>query len=284
MRISLSTLLTALLFVFFLTPAAAQIRTPSASPGAKMETTVGLTDVALEYSRPSMKGRKIFAESGLVPFGEIWRTGANQATKVSFGDAVMIDGNKVDAGSYAVLTKPTASEWTIMFFPYEGGSWNSYVEKDPAVTVMAKPMKLNHSVETFSMGIDNVEMNAAHLTMAWEDTKVAVPFTVEVQDKVMANIERVMAGPSANDYYQAATFIHDAGVDNKKALEYIQKANTMMENPRYWMVRREAVILADLGMKTEAVDKAKKSMMLAKEAGNMDYVRMNEKSIKEWNR
>ena len=99
---------------------------------------------------------------------------------------------------------------------------------------------------------------------------------------VMAAIDRVMAGPSANDYYQAASFLNDSGEDNEKALEYIQKANSMGDSPRYWMVRREAIILDALGRKDEAIEAAKKSKDLAQEAGNMDYVRMNEKSIEEW--
>jgi hypothetical protein len=261
----------------------AQLNTPSASPGAKVETTVGLTDVHLTYSRPSKKGRTIFAAEGLVPYGSVWRTGANQASKITFGDAVMINGTKLEAGDYAILSKPGADAFEVMFFPYESGSWNSYLEKTPAVTVKGKVSKLTNSVESFTMDINNYQMEGAHLVMMWDRTKVEVPFKVEVKERVMADIEAMMAGPSGNDYYQAASFMLDAGGDMDKALTYIQKANMMSkDDPRYWMVRREALILAELGRKTEAVKKAEESLALAEKAGNADYVRLNKDSIKEW--
>lgn len=266
------------------TPGQAQVQTPAPSQFAKMETTVGLTEVHLAYSRPSMKGRTIFGEGGLVPYDQIWRTGANSATKITFGDDVMISGAKLAGGSYAVLTKPGKSSWTIMFFPYESGSWNSYVEKSPAAMVTALATTTNHAIETFTIDVNHLTMEGAHLVFSWDKTTVAVPFTVEVKDRVMANIDRVMAGPSSGDYYQAASFMNDAGLDNEKALDYIQKANGMMDSPRFWMVRREALILADLGRTSDAIATAKKSMELAREAGNADYVRLNEKSIAEWSR
>ena len=112
---------------------------------------------------------------------------------------------------------------------------------------------------------------------------VALSLMSNARENVLAAIDRVMAGPSTNDYFQAATFLSDADIDDAKALEYIQKANAMSgEEPRYWMVRREAVILHKLGRTEEAVEAAKKSMELAQAAGNMDYVRMNEQSIEEW--
>lgn len=273
-----------LLSLSFTTTLQAQLRTPSASPSAKVETVVGLTDVHITYSRPSMKGRTIFAADGLVPYGSIWRTGANQATKITFGDKVVINGTELEAGDYAILTKPDMNSFEVMFFPYESGNWGSYVEKTPAVTVNGKVSKLNNPVETFTMDVNNYMMESAHLVMMWEKTKVEVPFKVMVKDRVMADIDRIMAGPSANDYYQAASFMLDAGGDMNEALTYIQKANAMMDEPRYWMVRREALILAEVGKRQEAIAKAKESLELAKKAGNQDYVRLNENSIKEWSR
>jgi hypothetical protein len=259
----------------------AQIRTPSASPTANFSTTVGLTDVAIEYSRPSAKDRVIFAEDGLVPFGNIWRTGANSATKLSFSDAVTIGGVEVEAGDYAVLTMPMASEWKFMLYPYESGSWGSYVEKDPAAAFMVPAAATGHMVETFTIGVNNVRNESATIDFAWENTMVSVPLAVNVHDRVMANIKQVMAGPTMNDYYAAASYMHDAGVNLEQALEYIQMA-TSSDDARYWVVRREALILADLGRTDEAIKAANRSMELAKAAGNNDYVRMNQKSIEEW--
>lgn len=273
-----------ILFLFLalvlVAPAQAQVRTPSASPSVKAETTVGLTQVSWEYSAPSAKGRDIFG--GLVPFDEVWRTGANQVTKITFSDEVVVDGNAVPAGSYAILTKPGKEAWEVMFFPYESSSWNSYVEKKPAAVANGIVSKRMPAVETFDISVNAQKMEGAHLTMAWANTQVEVPFTVEVKAKVMNNIQQIMAGPSSNDYFQAASFMDDAGIDRELALEYVQKANKMTDSPRYWMIRREATILASLGKKQEALKKAQESMKLAKEAGNMDYVRMNEASIKEW--
>lgn len=270
----------AALALLFTTGLSAQIQTPSASPMAKTETMVGLTDVHVEYSRPGVKGRKIFAADGLVPFGKIWRTGANQATKVTFGGDVMVGDAKLAGGSYAVLTKPMANKWEVMLFPYEGGSWGMYPDKTPAATLTVETMNVPGKVENFTIMFDEYTMNSANMYMMWDQTMVALPIKTAVKDQVMANIDRVMAGPSMNDYYQAASFLADNG-DKKKAMEYINKAVEMGgDNPRYWMVRRQGLIMADLGMKKEAMAAFNRSMALAKEAGNEDYVRLNQNSLK----
>ncbi|THH37667.1 DUF2911 domain-containing protein [Neolewinella litorea] len=275
----------ALCLALFTTPFVhAQIQSPPASPGVTMETTVGLTDVSLEYSRPGMKGRTLFAADGLVPYGELWRTGANQATKITFSDPVQVAGKEVPAGAYAILTKPSAQSWDVMFYPYSGGAWTNYVEMDPAVTVTAKVSEMPHSAETFTIDIRNYTMDGADLVMMWGNTMATLPIVSNAKESVMATIDRVMAGPSANDYFQAATFLSETGADNEKALEYVRKAISMSDNPAYWIVRREAVILNDLGRKQEAVAAAKKSRDLAEKAGNMDYVRMNDKSIEDWSK
>ena len=259
----------------------AQIQAPPASPTVKMETTIGLTDVALEYSRPGMKGREIFAADGLVPYGEIWRTGANQATKITFGKDVTVAGSAVPAGSYAILSRPGEDQWEVMFFDYSTSNWTAYPEMDPAVTVTAEVEEADDEAETFTIDIANYTLDGADLIMKWGETMVALPIVTTAKQDVMATIDRVMAGPGANDYFQAATFLSEMG-ENEKALEYVQKANGMNATPAFWMLRREAVILHDLGRDDEAVEVARKSMELAQAAGNMDYVRMNQASIEEW--
>lgn len=279
-------LLSSLVLLFslcFTTTVQAQLQTPAASPAAKVETTVGITDVAVEYSRPGVKGRTIFAADGLVPFGEIWRTGANRATKITFSGDVMVGGEALEAGSYAILSKPNSKAWEVMLFPYESGSWGSYVEKTPSVTLTAEAMEVPGKVENFTIMFDEYTMDGVNMYMMWDQTMVALPIKTNAKEAVMADIDRIMAGPSANDYYQAASFMLDADADMEKALTYIQKANEMMgDNPRFWMVRREALILGELGMTKKAIAKAQQSLELAQKAGNMDYVRLNEQSIKEW--
>jgi hypothetical protein len=283
MRKQLFTLAFAAMALLFTTGLTAQVTMPSASPTVKMETKIGLTDFHVTYSRPGMKGREIFAAKGLVPYGQIWRTGANQATKFTFTDKVMVGGAELAAGDYAVLTKPMADKWEVMLFAYETGSWNSYVEKTPAATVMAKSMATGSPVETFTIDVQNHTMDGADIVMKWGNTMAALPVKTGAKDAVKAQIKRVMAGPSINDYYQAASFLSESGdmSSMKEALGYIQKANKMSgDDQKYWMVRREGVIMEGLGMKKEAKAAFTKSMELAKKAGNMDYVRLNEKSLK----
>lgn len=269
-----------LLFVAGLaTMAMGQLRTPAPSPAAKYTQTVGLIDVTVEYSRPGVKGRTIFGD--LVPYDKIWRTGANAATKITFSDDVTIEGQELEGGSYAILTKPSASSWAVHFYPYESGNFGTYVEKEPAVAVTVTPETLPLSVEDFTIGIGNLHNEGGDIQFIWANTYVPVKLGVNSDEKVMAQIDRMMAGPSTNDYYAMGQYMHDAGKDLNKALKFVQKA-TKGDSPRFWQVRREALILADLGRKAEALEAAKLSMQLAKEAGNDDYVRMNEKSIKEW--
>lgn len=258
----------------------AQIRTPAPSPTATFSQQVGLTDVEIVYSRPSAKDRTIFAADGLVPFGKLWRTGANAATKISFSDDVKVGGKAIKKGSYAILTIPTATSWTVNFYPYESGSWGSYREKDPAVSLEAKVESMPMMVESFTISLNNLKSSSADLFIYWEKTIVGISIEAEVDERVLKNIETVLAGPSQNDYYQAASYYHDNGKDLKQALEWIKMANA--ENPRFWQVRREALILADMGNYPAAIQAAEKSKALAKEANNEDYVRMNEKSIAAW--
>jgi len=258
----------------------AQIETPAPSPSAEVEQVVGLTEIEINYSRPGVKGRTIFAKDGLVPFGKMWRTGANAATQISFDDDIVLGGTALEEGEYAILTKPMADKWEVMLYPYESGSWGLYVDKKPAATITAKTQKTAMPIESFTIAINNLKMESATLDMMWENTLVSIPIEVEVKERVMENIEEVMSGPSQNDYYAAASFLHESGADLDKALEYIQKANA--KDPKFWQVRREALILADMGKYNKAIDAAKKSKELAMKANNEDYVRMNDKSIEEW--
>jgi len=282
--IKMKKLLTLFAMVAFLaTSTFAQIQTPAASPAGKVVQTVGLSDVTVEYSRPSMKGRTIFGADALVPNGKFWRTGANAATKITFSDDVMIEGSKVEAGSYAILSTPGDKMWTINFYPYESGNWGSYVEKTPSAVVGVKVMESGMKMETFTILFDELTSNSAVMKMLWSNAVVPVKLSVEVDEKVMKNIESVMAGPSANDYYAAASYYHSEGKDLNKALEWINKATEGPEK-RFWQVKRKSEILADLGKYKEAIKSAELSRNLAQEAGNDDYVKMNTDNINKWSK
>jgi Protein of unknown function (DUF2911) len=263
-------------------PLQAQIQTPAPSPTAELKTKVGLTDVTILYSRPSAKGRVIFGSDAkaTVPFGAIWRTGANSATKLSFGDDVTIGGTAVKKGDYALFSTPGATEWKVMLFTYDTPNAGGYADKTPAATWMLKPIKLMDKVETFTIELTDQTSDKANISISWENTRIQLPLTVEVEKRVQANIDRVLAGPSQGDYAAAAGYYHDNKKDLNKALDWIKKANAA--DPKFWNVRREALILADLGRKAEAIAAATKSLELAKAANNADYVRMNEQSLADW--
>ncbi len=275
------TLSAMLCFMVLAFQAQAQLPTPAASPFTELKTTVGLTDVAIEYSRPSVRGREIFAAGGLVPYGEIWRTGANAATKLTFSRDVVLGGKDLKAGSYAILTKPGADNWEVMLFPYESGNWGSYVEKDPAATFSAKVGKSGHRFETFTIDVNDIDHAGANINILWNYTLVSLPLSVHTDKQVKGAFDKMMAGPTAGEYYAMGNYLFDSGQELEKALEYVQKA-TKGGNPAFWQVHREALILGELGRYDEAVKAAEKSIEMAKAAGNMDYVRLNENAIEKW--
>lgn len=260
-----------------------QIKTPAASPTCKISQAIGLTDFTVEYSRPSVKGRTIFAADGLVKFGKKWRLGANRVTKMSFSTDVMLNEKDLAAGDYAVIATPSAGSWDFHFFGYDSGSWSSYLEKEPTLTITSPVIPMGEKVETFMIMTDEHTSSGANIYFLWDKTMTAIAVSTEVDSKVMANIDKVMSGPSAGDMYQAATYYHQNGKDMKKALEWIEKA-TAGDDPKFWQVRRKALILGDMGKKAEAIKAATMSMELAKAAGNDEYVEMNKKSIMEWSK
>lgn len=260
-----------------------QIQTPQPSPTCKIEQKVGLTDVTLEYSRPSMRGRTIFGD--LVPYGSLWRLGANASTKLSFSDDVMIGGNKLKAGSYAVYAKPNEGSWDVIFYN-DTSSWGVPQEWDDSkvvASVTAQTFSLPMEIETFTMSFDNVTNGSATLGMFWEHVYVGVEFMVPTDDKVLTNINDVMNGnPTANDYYAAAVYYSQENKDIKTALKWMEKAMSMTEKPAFWQLRQQSLIYAKDGNKEAAIETAKKSLEASEAAGNADYVKMNKDSLKEW--
>jgi hypothetical protein len=260
----------------------AQIQTPAPSPASKLEQKVGLTDVKIEYSRPSMKGRTIFGD--LVPYGKVWRTGANARTKVTFSDDVTVGGKTLKAGTYAIFTIPQVSKWEIIFYTdYQGGGAPQELDESKvAARVMADVYPIEIDVQTFTITIDDLTNNSAVIGLLWEKTYVAIPFEVPTDTAVMASIESTLAGPSANDYYNAASYYLSEGKDIKKAKEWIDKAMSMIEKPAFWQLRQQSLIYAAAGDKKGAIEIAKKSLAASEKAGNADYVKMNKESIAEW--
>lgn len=260
----------------------AQINTPAPSPAAKLMQTVGLTEVTIDYSRPSMRGRKVYGN--LVPFDKLWRTGANAYTKVSFDTDVTIGGKEVKAGTYSIFSKPGASNWEVYFYTdiVGGGTPSNWEESKIAAQITAPVYNIEMPVETFTITIDDVTSTGANIGIIWENTYVAIPFSVPTDATVMSNIDKALNGPSAEDYYAAAVYYSSEGKDINKAKEWMDKAISMTEKPAFWQLRQQSLILAKAGDKKGAIAAAKKSLEGATAAGNNDYIKMNNDSIKEW--
>lgn len=261
-------------------PLFGQISTPAPSPVGKLEQKVGLGTITIEYSRPSKKDRIVFGD--LVPYGKTWRTGANASTKVTFSDDVEVGGIKVAKGTYALFTIPGENEWDVILYS-DLTSWGvpePYDVTKEVAHIKVTPELIPYTVETFLIDVNDLRNESASINLVWETTMVTIKLRFDTDSKVVKSIEKVMAGPSSNDYYNAARYYYDTNKDLNQALSWIQKANQM--DPQFWKLRVEALILAKLGRKPEAIAVAEKSKALAIEAKNDEYVKMNEESIKEW--
>lgn len=268
------------LAVGILSQATAQIKTPASSPGAKISQTVGLTDITVEYSRPSMKGRTIFG--GLVPYGEMWRTGANKNTIVTFSAPVNIGGKDLKAGSYALFTVPNKTEWDVIFYTdtENWGTPEKYDAAKEAVRFKAKAQEFPINIESFMVDLGGLSNDGCELGIGWEKTWVSFPIKLTTDEVVAASIKKVMAGPSADDYYSAGRYYFEAGKDLKQAYEWLHKSNEM--DAKFWKLRQESLVLAAMNKYKDAIATAEKSKSMAVEAGNKDYERMNAESIAEW--
>jgi tetratricopeptide (TPR) repeat protein len=251
------------------------IKTPAPSPTQTVKQDFGISSVELIYSRPGMKGRKIFGD--LVPYGKVWRTGANQATRIKFADDVTIGGQAIKAGEYALFTIPNEKEWDIIINKGSANWGTDYKQEDDIARVKVKSIKLEQPVESFTMQFANVKSNTAELQIMWDKTAVAVPFTTDVDKKVMTQIENVM-NKDNRPYFQAAMYYMESGRDLNQALTWLNKA--IEQNPRaFWIYHQKANALAKLGKKEDARTTAQKSMELARDQKNDDYVKLNEKLI-----
>jgi len=257
---------------------------PQPSPMGKLEQTVGLTDVTIQYSRPSKKNRVIFGD--VVPFGEVWRTGANENTKFTNSDVLIFGKDSLKPGTYALYTKPTKESWDLIFYTdtENWGTPEKWDDKKVALKVSSKPMMLKDAVESFTISIDGLEsVNGATLTLKWDQTGVAFPFAVPTDAKVTANINKTLAGPSANDYISAASYYLESKKDLKKALEWATKASEL--NPEaFWIFRTKSLIQAELGDKKGAIESAKKGLALSEKTKYDNYTKMFNESLKEWSK
>ena len=259
----------------------AQLKTPAPSPAQTIKQDFGLSNVELSYSRPGMKGRKIFGD--LVPYGKVWRTGANQATTLTFGDAVTIGGTKIPAGKYGLLTIPDKKSWIIIITKQtDATSPADYKQDQDVVRVEASTMDLETSVETFTMQFANIKPSSCDLRILWDKTAVSLPITIDVETKVMAQIDQLM-NKDNRPYFNAAMYYMDNGKDLNQALAWFDKG-VELQPKAFWIHHQRANCLAKLGKKDAAKAAAEKSKELAITAKNDDYVNLNEKLLAELNK
>lgn len=261
-----------------------QVQTPRASPLSKVEQKVGLADISISYYRPGKKDRTIFGD--VVPFGELWRLGANENTKITCSDNLIFGKDTLKAGTYAIFAKPNKDNWEVIFYT-ETSNWGTpdkFDDKKVALKVIAPVVNTNDVTETFTINFDNIQNSSANLQFAWDKTKVNVPFTLNTKDKVLASIKKTIDGPTANDYHAAATYYFQEKLDMKQALEWSTKAVEMRGETAYWMTRLKSQLQAANGDYKGAIETAKKSMAAAEKDGDQNYVKMNKASIEEWSK
>jgi len=257
---------------------AQQLTTPQPSPTANIKQNFALSNIEISYSRPGVKGRKIFGD--LVPYGKVWRTGANNATTITFGEEVMIGGKKVPAGKYGLLSIPGEAEWTFIITKQtDVTSPADYKQDQDVVRVTAKPETLPFSIETMMINIDNIKSNSCTIGLVWDNVFAGFDVTSDVESKVMAQIKNAMENDN-KPYFNAALYYIDNGKDLNKAIEWLDKAYA--QNPEaFWVLYQKARAQKMLGKKTDAIATSNKSIEIAKKAKNDDYVALNEKLQKE---
>jgi hypothetical protein len=269
-----------LLFAFFISlycsTSAQSIKTPAPSPPQFVRQDFGLSNIELSYSRPGIKGRTIFGD--LVPYGKVWRTGANQATTLTFGDDVTIEGTKIPAGKYGLLTIPGQDEWTIIITrQLDVTNPAAYKQDQDIVRIRSRVETLPFSIESFTIFFSDVTSNTCRLDLCWDKTVVSFKVSTDIDSRIMTQIDNTL-NKDNRPYYTAAVYYLDNGKDLNKALEWFDKA--IAQDPQaFYAVYQKARCQAKMGKKQDAIATAKKSIELSKQANNADYVTLNEKLI-----
>jgi hypothetical protein len=256
----------------------AQVQLPPASSTTTIIQGLGIKNIILSYQRPNAKGRKIFGD--LVPYNEVWRTGANNIPTLTLDEEVEIEGNKVPAGTYGLFTIPTLSEWTVILSknPKQWGAYQ-YKQEDDFLRFKVKPQKLAKKVETFTISFEDVTINSTKVTLSWENTQVAFSIKTDQSKEIMESIEHAMKG-ERKPYFQAAQYYYTSNLDIAKAAEWVKLAdqgNTGAPHIKYW----KSLILNKAGDKAGARKAAEEGIEMAKKANNPEYVKLNTQALKE---
>ena len=270
-------ILTTLLFSAAIS--SAQVKMPAPSSTQTIKQDFGMGSIELTYSRPNAKGRKIFGD--LVPWNKVWRTGANAATRIVFKDVVEIGGKKIDSGTYVLYTIPNIDSWEIIL--NKGiNNWGSdgYTDSADVCRFRVEPIKMKDKLETFTMQFANIKPESCELHIKWDKTEVMIPISTNIKDKIRAQIEAAML-TDKKPYWQAAQFYNEYDKNLPKALENCTKAIEGNEKA-FWMWIYKAKIQKEMSDDAGARTSSKKSLELATEAKNNDYIKMNEELLKKW--
>jgi tetratricopeptide (TPR) repeat protein len=259
-----------------------QIQFPKASPQGKIEQRIGVTDITVSYSRPSINGRVIFGN--VVPVDKIWRTGANENTIIKTSDDLIFGKDTLKRGVYSIYSKPSKETWELYFYndTLNWGEPRNWDDSKVALKTQSNVKLLNDSYEFFTIDLQQLNVNNGQLVLAWEKTKVIFPFQVNTRKKVTKSIDKLMAGPTAGEYFNAGSYYFKEKIDLKKALEWVSKAIDMQGEDAYWMLRTKSLILAELGDFKGAIETAKKALIASEKAKNQANIDMNKASIEEW--
>ena len=252
--------------------AQAQLKVPAASPTQTTKQGFALGDITLEYSRPAIKGRTVFGD--LVPFDKIWRTGANATSKITFSSDVKLEGKEVKAGTYGLFTIPGKNSWEVMLSKdlALGANVGAYNKENEVVRVQVKPTMLANKVETFTINLADIMPTSAVLEIMWDKTRVPVTITADIDQTIVKNIEASLASDKPA-YFEAASYYYDTNRDLKQALGWVTKATE--QNPKaFWIMLLKSRIELKLNEKASAIASAEKTVALATEAKNADYVKM----------
>ncbi|WP_405383346.1 DUF2911 domain-containing protein [Maribacter sp. LLG6340-A2] len=268
----------------------AQMKHPKASPFSTLVQEVGFTEIKVEYSRPAARGRYLFGsqsngEPGLVPYGRIWRVGANASTKISFNNPVYVNGAKLEKGTYALYAFPGANEWQVVFHTninHWGDGRASYNAKEDVLRIPIVPKTTSEFQENFLISFDDIDHNGLHMIWHWGNTKVVVPITVNTKEQMEEQIKKALkALPNGQTYYEIARYYQEQGLKPDKALDYVDKA-IKMDGGTYYYYRVKSLILADLELYKEAIKFARASLDLAQKLQKDEFVRLNKASILLW--
>lgn len=272
-----------LVFLFFSTALYSQLDHPKASPAATVTQEVGFTTIGIDYSRPAARGRKIFGD--LVPYGRIWRVGANASTKITVDFEIQVMGNKLPVGTYALYAFPEEDEWEIVFhknITYWGDGRKEYNAEEDVFRIALKPEESSAYHENFLIAFDSITHDSASLNLYWAHTKISIPMTVNTHELMEQKIEeRLSHQAKPQTYYEAARYYVEQDINHETALVYLKNA-IELGGDTYYFHRVKSLSEAELGDYKAAIKSAEKSLELAEKQGKDEFVRMNQKNIDLW--